>query len=118
MIFNQLTTNIRTTSDTLRSFAGKAEPHRLLSELSYSACCATPIRSKINRIGQRPIVSDNHSVKPCKGVIVWISGFQPVERDVAVFTGHCPVLLNTRLSALKYSCTTALYREMKNGKVL
>ena len=72
----------------------------------FRACCTTPVRSKINRIGRCPIVSDNRSVKPCKGVIIWMSGFQPVERDDAIFTGRCPVLLNKRLSALKYSATT------------
>jgi len=72
----------------------------------FCACCTTPVRSKTNRIGQRPIVRDNRSVKPCKGVIIWMSGFQPVERDGTIFTGRCPVLLNKRLSALKYSGTT------------
>jgi len=51
----------------------------------FRACCTTSERGKINRIGQRPIVRDNYSVKPCKGVIIWMSGFQPVERDVDIF---------------------------------
>jgi len=72
----------------------------------FRACCTTSERGKINRIGQRPIVNDNCSVKPCKGVIIWMSGFQPVERNGTILTGRCPVLLNKRLSALKYGGTT------------
>jgi len=86
-----------------------ANPENLIK----SACCTTPVRSKINRIGQRPIVSDNHCVKPCKGVIIWMSGFQPVGCDVAISTGRCPVLLNKRLAALKCGCTTNDFRKIK-----
>ena len=61
----------------------------------------------INSVGQRPIVRNDHSAQPCKGVINWMSGLQPVERDGAIFTGRCPVLLNTRLAALKCSCAAS-----------